>query len=540
MSNKHVVMLLGVCLIASVASAIVPISLRMRGLSPALVGIVDDEYSDIFYNPAFVNRVEGNRIYTNLSNLQGYGEDMFFDKAYYPLLGSYNLFGGITEKNGMKLGALLELSGIDYLMSMSEYTKVINGSSTEIESTEASYRFKYTSTALNLLWGKKMSSFDLGVLAIPKWYADEYKSFYSDAIYDINSEITEYDYEYEESVTSEKSFAIPIVVGIVMGEPENEMAFSLGYGYEWESGIIPTDYLESELEKEISSWLAMRTDQTWKEEYLYDRGGFYLSANARNKKRFSDYSLSYLGEISYAHQPTNMSYLDSTYELTIYDTLSGAKLIESDIVKQKASGTMNRLALGVGFGIEKHFDIMNTNTMFAIGLLPSFFTGTSKMNVTPESYYSYYYRNYPDTLEYTVNSSTNEYLEITNKFSGFSITVPVGLETRLTDRLRLRLGATQHLMLKTLDSYNEVMIDSGQVSIYHRTKPTELTQTVQEPAGELDSYTWTSENKMNFTNATEYHYGLGYKVNDNVEINLLNFADLTKLHNWVLGVNIKF
>ncbi|MBS4016564.1 MAG: hypothetical protein KGZ86_09055 [Candidatus Latescibacteria bacterium] len=58
MSKNMLSVLLGIILTATIASAIVPVSMRMRGLSPALVGIVDDEYSDIFYNPAFVNRVE--------------------------------------------------------------------------------------------------------------------------------------------------------------------------------------------------------------------------------------------------------------------------------------------------------------------------------------------------------------------------------------------------------------------------------------------------------------------------------------------------
>lgn len=540
MSKSILAVLLGLILIASTGQAIAPVSLRMRGLSPALVGIVDDEYSDIFYNPAFINKVDGNRLYTNLSNLQGSGEDLIFDKAYYPYFGSYNLYGGITEMNSMKLGALLEVGGYDFSMSGGEYSTEIENGTTYIDSVFGSWSSKYSSTAFNLLWGKKMSNFDIGVLLGPKGYTYEDKSIYTEISYTINPSMTSYDYAHEEMVSREKSFAVPVVVGMIMGEPQNEMAFSLGYGYERESGIVPVDYLNSQLTNDINSYLETRIEDYWKNEYAQKNEGFYLALNGRNKKRFEDYSLSYLGEITYAHQPMTMNYIDTTYQITIYDTTTGAKRIESSLTTQKGKGTLNQVGIGLGIGTEKYFDIMNTNTMFAVGLLPAFFTGTYKMTVSPEKYYEYYYRNYPDTLEYTISATDNETWEIQNTFGGLTLTVPVGLETHLTDRLSLRLGATQRMILKFNDKYEETLIDSGEVSTYHQTKPIVFTSTTQETITELDSYHSTYEEKISFMTTTTYYYGLGFKVNDNVEINLLNFADLTKMHNWILGVNIRF
>src|SRR4030042_1193783 len=44
------------------------VSLRLEGLSPDFVGLIDDEYSDIWVNPVDILNVKGGRLYTNLSN----------------------------------------------------------------------------------------------------------------------------------------------------------------------------------------------------------------------------------------------------------------------------------------------------------------------------------------------------------------------------------------------------------------------------------------------------------------------------------------
>lgn len=538
MSNKLVVMLLVMALTATVVSAVVPISLRMRGLGPALVGIVDDEYSDVFYNPAFVNQINGHRLYTNLSNLQGSGEDMFFDKFYYPKMTSYNLLGGITEKNGMKLGALLEFGGINSVTNGSYYWQEISGTTTDVETSLWSEHNNCTKTALNLLWGKQLAGYDFGVLAIPQWHNDTYKSTDTDIEWYTTPSYVDYEYDYSEYISSSKKFATPIVIGIISGSQENELSASLGYGYERETGYIPLDFLESELEHHISSYLESRYEEYWQGMTENNLGGFYLYFNARNKKRFEDYSLTYLGDISYAHQPTTMKFTDTSYSYTFYDTTLTSKRTASALANQSASGPMNRISFGLGFGIEKHFDIMNTNTMLATGFLPKFYTGSTKIKVDPYHHDSTYYRNYPDTLEYTVATVKNETGEIINRFSGLTFTFPIGLEIHPTSRLSLYLGASQNLMFNIKNIYEETWIDSGMVRTFHYTKPNDTTITYPIPANEYEFYRY--EDKVIFSSMTSYHYGLGYKINDNVELSLLNFADLTKMYNWVLGVNLKF
>jgi hypothetical protein len=59
-----------VAVAAGSALAITETSIRLRGMSPDLQFIVYDEYSNIFFNPAYVVHINGTRIYTNLSNYQ--------------------------------------------------------------------------------------------------------------------------------------------------------------------------------------------------------------------------------------------------------------------------------------------------------------------------------------------------------------------------------------------------------------------------------------------------------------------------------------
>ncbi|MCX8015043.1 MAG: hypothetical protein N2748_03400, partial [candidate division WOR-3 bacterium] len=146
MSKTKVVMC--TLIIASVAMAIVPVSVRMRGLNPDLVGIVDDEYSDLFFNPAFINKIEGKRVYTNLSNVHNLGEDLFFNPNYYPDM-YYNLIGGIISYKAHKLGALVQTGGADWLLtnegSEAEVYRDINGNMIkEVDSMNYEYKSKFT------------------------------------------------------------------------------------------------------------------------------------------------------------------------------------------------------------------------------------------------------------------------------------------------------------------------------------------------------------------------------------------------------------
>ena len=537
MSKNIVLMLLCVLLTATIASAIVPVSVRMRGLGPSLVGIVDDEYSDLFFNPAFINKIDGNRVYTNLSNVHNFGEDLIFSDMYSPDM-YYNLLGGITECCQSKVGALIEMSGADMLITEEEYTQEIDGNDTYIDSIKTETKMKYTDNSFNLFLGKKFGNFHIGVWVGPEMMAMEQNEKDIEKNYHFrNDSLIGYNFSQEEMNNQAKTNAYPFMIGAITGEPENEISVNFAYGFDRVNGIAPVNFITSELNHELDSTLTSIDRSFDNTEEKTEQSGYFLAFNGRNKRRFEDHSLVYLAGLTYSNRPNTYNSFDTTCDF--YSPSSGYHQLTSTTTTQEGEGPTKYIALALGIGTEKYFDALNTNSLFAIGFIPSYFGGSTTITMRPEQTHIYAYDNYyySDTLEYTVDETSNETTEIKNTFGGFTFTIPAGLETNLTNRLVLRLGVTQDIMLKVKDCTEQTLTDGGWTEHYVSGS---FDTTYAEPADELDSHYTKIESKTSIANSTTYHYGLGFKVNDNIELNFLNYSDLTNLMNWVLGVNIKW
>jgi len=542
MSKHIVVVLLGIILTAVVASAIVPVSIRMRGMGEGLVGIVDDEYSDLFFNPAAINRITGTRVYTNLSNLHNFGSDLIFDPEYSPDM-YYNLLGGITTVKHNKIGALLETGGWDITNTSEEFYNERDGVEMTSDTSKMMMRYKNFNTELDLFWGKKIDKYYVGAMFGPKLMDGIMEAKYTtiDYYYRHDSMLS-YTFDETDSVSKARVMAYPFILGVISGTHENENSLSFAFGYDRQNGIIPTNFINSIVTNYIST-------TPWTNEIGFEKmqekicqGGFFTSLMGRNKRRYEDHSISYLAGITYIHEPISYEAYDTNY--SYYTPATGQ--IEEDfwIDRIKGSGAMNYLALGVGIGAEKYFSPMGAKSLFAIGFIPSYINGVNKINYKPETYYEHYYHNFPhegmpDTLEYTDDWVSGEHYDIKENFGGLSLSLPVGLETHLTDKLVLRLGASEDMMLTFKYNTDEMMIDSGSTETIHQTLPYDTTWTYHTP-DEVSQYHYNYTDKLNFVNQTTYHYGLGYKINDNIELNFLNYGQLTDLRNWVLGVNIKF
>lgn len=543
MSKYMVVVLLGIILTAVVASAIVPVSIRMRGMGEGLVGIVDDEYSDLFFNPAAINRITGTRVYTNLSNLHNFGSDLIFDPEYWPDM-YYNLLGGITTCKHHKIGALLETGGYDMTMTSEDFMNQSIGIERVSDTNKYMMRYKNMNTELDIFWGKKIDKYYLGAMFGPKLMDGvmEIKNTSIEYFYSHDS-LLSYTFDETDSVSKARVMAYPFILGVISGTHENENSLSFAFGYDRQNGIIPTNFVNSIITNSISTtpWTSDTAFEKMQEKIC--QGGFFASLTGRNKRRYEGYSLSFLAGITYIHEPISLDAYDTSY--SFYTPGTGQKEVTSMIARQKGSGAMNYFGIGVGIGAEKYFNTMGMNSLFAIGLIPSYVNGTNKINIKPAIYKTNYYHNYPhegmpDTLGYTDVQVLGEYDEIKDCFGGLSLSLPVGLETHLTDRLVLRLGASEDMMLTFKYNTDEMMIDSGTTETYTQTEPFDTTIITHNPPDEIDQYHWKSEEKLNFVSQTTYHYGLGYKINDNIELNFLNYGQLTDLRNWVLGVNIKF
>lgn len=539
MKNKIAILCL---LTATVAMAIMPYSLRMRGMGPGLVGIVDDEYSDLYFNPALINNVEGTRVYTNLSNIHNTGSDQIFADWYeFP---QYNLIGGITSYNDMKIGGLLETGGTDYIYTDQDYETEIDGNERWVDSTNIKMTYKDLRTTVGLIWGKTFGDMKFGILTGPQIIDQHYEIINKTASYYYrNDTMFEYTYEEADSSTKANAMFIPVKAGICMGTPENELSASFAIAYDETYSLFPTKVHNSILLNSISQTPWTRDISFANMDEKYDQGGLFVTLSARNKKRFEDYSYSFLGGIEYYNQPGTITLSDSTYEYEFDSGPSDTDISEfSQIAKIDGKSTDQGITVGIGVGAEKYFDVLNTKSIFAIGFIPAYKTGKFKVNINPGTISEYHYDSYyyGDTLEYTYYTESGEYVEQNINYSGIALSIPVGLETYLTPRLSFRLGASQDMMLMFKENFEETMTDSGWTETWTYAHPNDTVITDYEPDGELDSYYTNSEAKTNFANSTTYYYGFGYKINDNVELNFLNNAALTDLSEWILGVNIKF
>lgn len=537
MSKNKWYVVLGLILMVSLASAFVPISMRMRGLNPSLVGIVDDEYSDLFYNPAFINKIEGTRIYSNLSNVQGEGEDMFFSGYdYYPERYA-NLLGGITSYNDMKLGAMIELSGGNLEVQENGHAKEIDGNEIHLDSMNYNYQYNETDNWLHLFWGKPLSSLNIGVWFGPHWINYEERENYQEkGFYYRNDSLINYYYEGSEYYYQGKTFAYPFMVGVMKGSDENELSANFTFGFDRTGTGGPVNELEGEILHNLNQNLSVINEDFHKWESKYEQGGYFLALNGRSKKRCETHSLSFLAGISMVNQPIKSTYLDTTYEL--FSPVSGLKEIEISRAYSSGEGPMKYFTLSLGVGVEKYFDMMNKKTLFAIGLLPAYNNGTTTMKIKPTQIHNYYYNNLVDTLEYTTDINAIQELEVKTKFGGLSLSVPLGLETYLTDRFVFRLGVTHDLTLMFKNSFESNFADYGDSITYHQTLPNDTT-IITRLTEDYHEY-YKNEIKSKLSNSTQYYYGAGYKINDNIELNFTNFARLTNLQAWLLGINIKW
>jgi len=531
--------MLGVVL-TTIAFAIVPVSIRMRGLNPGLVGVVDDEYSDLFFNPAYINRIEGNRVYTNLSNIHNFGQDLLLDPTYSPDM-YYNLLGGVTNYNDLKLGGILETGGYKSEMTENDAYKEIQGSSTYYDSINYDMTKKNLATAFDIFLGKKVSSYDVGLVIGPKCQSFEVTQKYNEEMYEYSHDtMIEHDHITDEVKVKDGGFSVPFMLGMVTGEPDNEYSACLSFGYENGYSLIPEKFLMSDMVESSVQYLNSYSKffDKYQEEDKYN--GIIVGLNGRNKRRMEDHSVSYLANLTYAHQPITMNAFESIYH---YMSPSSGFYTESEsIFSQTADGSQGYLTLSLGVGAEKYFDAMSTENMFAIGVFPSFIMGSAKLNYKPVKMTETYWDNTTasDTYAFSTYQTDGEYLNVKQSAVGIAISVPLGLETHLTDKLVLRLGATEDFMLKYTGSSKITMADSGWKYTYTQTMPYDTVISESEPTDELDSYTIDAESKYSWNTMTSYYYGLGYRINRNIELNFLNYAQLTDLRCWVLGVNIKF
>jgi hypothetical protein len=116
------------------------------------------------------------------------------------------------------------------------------------------------------------------------------------------------------------------------------------------------------------------------------------------------------------------------------------------------------------------------------------------------------------------------------------ISIPIGLEMNLTKNFTFRLGANASIPLSFDGSWKRTITDSTNTLISSSGSGPTI------PSEEKPMFTdeKISNLKGKLINLTTYYFGASYKISNSINIDFLNFADVTNLKTWWLSVVFKY
>jgi hypothetical protein len=117
-----------------------------------------------------------------------------------------------------------------------------------------------------------------------------------------------------------------------------------------------------------------------------------------------------------------------------------------------------------------------------------------------------------------------------------SFIIPVGVEFSIAKPLVFRLGAQHTLSYNDFTTTTELIDYEPQrtLTVYGDGSQTEI---IEDPGPRPERSVEVENEKVP---STDYYYGIGWMVNNNLQIDLMGFNELTDLSNWRLSATLKF
>lgn len=190
---------------------------------------------------------------------------------------------------------------------------------------------------------------------------------------------------------------------------------------------------------------------------------------------------------------------------------------------------------GFRIGTDHLWDI---NDMFKFGLGITFVLGSvSGDDVIKTNEYTNVAATYDDdTLSYKTTSTSGDAWLFTTDGSYRKITVPVGAEFSISKKLDLRLGVKHDIQYNDITTTTELYSYDFPTTVIEDPGGTDTTIVDYTP---IDDDYWEDTDNSTLS-TTDYYYGIGWHVNDNLTIDLMHFADLDDLSAWRLSATVKF
>lgn len=544
--------ILGLMLVLSLSFGLVYQSFRYQSTA----GLFEDDY-DLLFDPARICEIEGARVWTSLSNLVTGNENLFSNGSVpYILVGGATSFGkfypgmvydhsvdksalgtGLFDPNGNEMYGDGKLTTIDW-------DDIDNNGIYDRRTIETETRSSYEQIKDNNIFfgvGYKLNNLRLGL----GYLRVDNKSIITDPLNNFT-----YDYTVEDLNTN--SFTL-INRAKFSGDDnynygENDILFSIWKDMDNMSlGLLAGFGLLNYVNKaNIIGDSTIYTDPVDTTRF-YTRANIFDTTNQKqsgniitvNLRAFYNYNENAQGRFYLGFFTQSLGFGD--------DAIDHYYKTRENIMAQYRWDTINALTYydgsanikGLQIGTKQLFKVSD-RLRIGFGVM---FTGTTTFDSTVAKDTTVTRTVYddndgisfdPDDYVRTIWSSETWMTKITGTTK--EIALPVGVEFNLFPQLAMRLGAQHRYTMDDYTTVTELIQYEPQ-----RTRTVDGTGAITEdlidpnpaPVGSDETH------KVN-TPRTDYFYGIGWQVMDNLQIDIMGFSELTKLDNWRISATLKF
>lgn len=486
-------------LIAGVAYPYVSNSFRYSSTAKLLL----DDYDWIATDPGYIPHIEGARFYTNLSNFVNQKENVFdnLDTGYYLLGLKYSNLGLILDNNFSKIS---DSTGLDDFWGYGEKADTIYIDTLKTSVTYNSKDAWHESTVMDFMlgWGFLLGeNKSLGIsythdysstnLVIPD---DNYITFRED-----DSAGTTIRLDSTIATGSKKSTLSRhrAIFSFWKWDEEWDLNLKLGFlyrtdnSYKGEKGSYSISKTAAGIDK-ISTSDSLQTSPYFgfgipfdilairhlgeENEMWFNIGGVYTNRSPKAEAGKSE-----------VEKDTVFAEAGNTVTVnSYYNTITGTYSDLSGYLFTKGVFQLSdRLTLGMGLRV----GVLNSTDSSYTKATGSFLSQSPIDTVSSDTSYSHW-----------AKTTTGQ----------FTLSLPVAVEFHLIEPLAFRLGATY------IHTISDTTVEEGVAPTYSK------------------------EERRETLNNTLYTYGLGYKITDNLQIDLMGFSNLLNISNWKLSLTLKF
>jgi hypothetical protein len=516
--------------------------------SASTASLLEDDL-DVMLDPAGLTTLEGYRLYTNLSNLVDKNDDVFDNNS-----NGYYLLGGSSKVMGFGYAGLL----YDRYADSYRDTTMVNSSnyvdndgngtydSRTVSDAIASDYYKNVDSHWWLGYGRNVGAGKFGALIYHRGATFNYQPWGSNStghvvVTDLVTGYTTSDINIEytnDSLITHSVFGGALSYWMPMGD-KIDLGLAGGLNIQLANLYDTLTYSYSSTNPSAGATNGTTTDSTvYKDMIPEDNVGLQIDVRGaaiykwnENVKTRTDLTFSMLtGEHTDGSITSDYSSLTAFQLPTGVQSTSTARSYTSTPVTQDNS----RMSIGL---FSKTTAKLGEKVVMAMGL--GFGTAT-------RDYSTKFNREYSQVVVYNDGDPAllNDYTQITNgamdyahiyTTSSYYLNAPVGLEFNITQPFVFRLGASP-VFYSVNYSDNTTMAYTPDRTI-NIDGAGDTTQTITTPFATTNG---VSYNDRYSEISVNYSYGAGWKISENLQIDLMGFALLDDMTNWKLSAILKF